>query len=62
MHFGPYVSSYLRIGPDTEELTGGQDYAKTQEFYEEPSGSRPSYNGCETVPSGTTEGIGGRYL
>ena len=33
---------YLRIGPATEELTEDQEYQETQEFYEEPAGSRPS--------------------
>jgi hypothetical protein len=42
LHIGPYSYSYLRIGPDYEELTNGQDYPKAQEDFEEMPGSRPS--------------------
>jgi hypothetical protein len=42
LHFGPYPYSYLRIGPDYEELTDGQDYPEAQEDLEEPPGSHPS--------------------
>jgi hypothetical protein len=41
-HFDPYSYSYLRIGPDHEELTDGQDHPEAQEDFEEMSGSRPS--------------------
>jgi hypothetical protein len=36
LHFGPYPYSYLRIGPDYEELTDGQDHSESQEDFEEP--------------------------
>jgi hypothetical protein len=42
LHFGPYSYSYLRIGPDREELTDDQDYPEAQEDFEETPGSRPS--------------------
>jgi hypothetical protein len=42
LHFGPYSYSYLRIGPDHEELTDGQDYPEAQEDFEETLVSRPS--------------------
>jgi hypothetical protein len=42
LHFSPYSYSYLRIGPDREELTDDQDYPKAQEDFEETPGSRPS--------------------
>jgi hypothetical protein len=35
----PY--SYLRIGPDHEDLTDDQDYPEAQEDFEEMLGSRP---------------------
>jgi hypothetical protein len=42
LSFGPYSYSYLRIGPDHEELTDGQDYPEAQEDFEETPGSCPS--------------------
>jgi hypothetical protein len=42
LHFGPYSYLYLRIGPDYEELTDGQDYLEAQEDFEETPGSCPS--------------------
>jgi hypothetical protein len=42
LHFGPYSYSYLRIGPDREELTDDKDYPEAQVDFEETPGSRPS--------------------
>jgi hypothetical protein len=42
LHFDPCPYSYLRIGPDYEELTDGQDYPEAQEDFKELPGSRPS--------------------
>jgi hypothetical protein len=42
LHFGPCPYSYLRIGPNYEELTDSQDHLEAQEDFEEPPGSRPS--------------------
>jgi len=41
LHFGPYVSLFLQVGPDIEELTGEQDYIEFQEYYEESPGFTP---------------------
>ena len=54
MHFGPYIYTYLRLGPDVEELTDVLDDQKiqkdvpddqmtseTEEGYEDLSGSCP---------------------
>ena len=42
LHFSPYIYTNLQIGPAAEETTDDQDYQETQEYFEEPSGSRPS--------------------
>ena len=58
LHFGPYIYTYLWLGPDVEELTDVPDDQKIQkdyldtrrtqkaseikEDYEDLSGSRPS--------------------
>ena len=42
LHFSPYIYTNLQIGPAAEETTDDQDYQETQEYFEDPSGSRPS--------------------
>jgi hypothetical protein len=43
LHLDPYPYSYLRIGPDYEELIDGQNHPEAQEDFEEPSGLNTYY-------------------